>query len=655
MSRRGVLRARLLVLWSLAALALPCVARAAEEPPVSATRTPGIPLNAAEFPGNVTTLDEQTIARSGATTIPELLGRFEGITVMDTNGFGLGAETGVNIRGLVNSSRTGALVLVDGVKQNRITGDEVLWQSVPLDQVSRIEIIRGGGGLGYGEGALSGVINIITKRQAQKRLDTEERFELGTFGQRTYAVNARGLSGPLNYGAGIHRREVTGYRESTNSRTVTTTSRVGLDLSPELSLDAQLLHTEDTSYFAGGITPEQSQARRRQKGAFNGFFDSDTTQVSLDTQFHSPWGVSIGLSGFARQRESDASVADSRFATITPSEGVSLRTSHDADLIGIRHSVVASLDVLEEKASTGSRGGSNFAESNKSSVGLWFEDTLRLFDRATLMTGVRFDASRFREDLDFPRFEGALRFKGLSPMAGISLDVFTPFTVYANYARPFKAPNVDDFSAVLPNSFVGNVNLQPQQGDAYEIGVRITHPHVGAVKAAWFYNLLDNEILFNAADFQSQNFNTRRVGVETSWEARSPIPHLTGRATYTFINAEFRKGAFAGHKIPGTPEHRVTAGLAYEPIPRLSCTLDWIYVRDFFRINDFANALPGHGYGTLDAGVELLYDHYSIYLKVFNATNTEYSSFQSSNGLAISTGDNPAPPASFLIGMKLRF
>ena len=65
--------------------------------------------------------------------------------------------------------------------------------------------------------------------------------------------------------------------------------------------------------------------------------------------------------------------------------------------------------------------------------------------------------------------------------------------------------------------------------------------------------------------------------------------------------------------------------------------------------------MPGHSYGVLDLGVQFVYETYSVYFKVFNATNAEYTSFQSSNGLAISTGENPAPPTSFLCGITLRF
>jgi len=620
---------------------------------VSASRTPGSPLTADEFPGNATVITKEQIASSGATSLPDYLSLFEGVTSLDTHGFGLGADGSVNLRGIVNSSRTGALVLVDGVRMNRPTGDEVHWQSIPLGQIERIEIIRGGGGLGYGEGALSGVINIITKKGDARPIRTEHTLEWGSFGQRTATTAARGGYGPLTYGTSVNRRDVSGYRESTTSRTVTTTSHVGLDVLPELHLEANVLHSEDTSAFAGGITPEASQARRRQKGSFPGFFDDETTQLALEARVRDVAGFALGANAFWHLRESDSVTSDSRFATIAPSQGLTLRASHEAEGASVRHAFAASVDLLDEKASVGTRGA-RLDESNKASYGLWVEETLRLLDRATLVAGLRYDKSRFVEDISFPAFIGTLRFQGVSPMVGVSVEVLPPVTAYARYARPFKAPNVDDFSAVVTD-FVGNIDLQPQQADDYEVGLRVHDERVGKAAVAWFYNRINDEILFNASAFQNQNMDTRRIGVETSVEPRLPIPRLSARLAYTFLDAEFHEGAFVENTIPGVPEHRLTTRLSYEPLPHLVLTLDWELVQDFFRINDFNNRLPGDNYGVLDAGVRLVYDWGSVYLTVQNVTNEEYTSFQSSNGTIISTGENPAPPTSWVTGVTVQF
>ena len=618
----------------------------------SPSRIPGLPMSAAQFPGHVTVITAKEIQASGASSVPELLGRLAGVHVMDTNGFGLGADASVNLRGVVNGSRTGALVLVDGVRQNRLTGDEVHWSSIPIEQVERIEVLRGGGSLIYGEGALAGLINITTKKWAGQPLELEQIGELGSYGQRRTGISARGSVKALSYGVSYGRRDVSGYRESTGSRATVVTGHAGVEPWPFLHIETNLLHSEDVSGFAGGITPEASQDRRRQKGSFTGFFDEQITQAAIETLLKGPEGVASTISAFWRWRESD-SVTASRFATITPSKGLQLKTSQHVEIGALEHTLISGLELLNEKASTGERGGS-YAESNKDGYGLFLEETLRVFDRASFVVGGRYDKARFEEDISFPAFVGTLRFQGWSPKAAMSVELWKPITLYCSYARPFKSPQVDDFSAVVP-SFVGNVDLHPQQADDFNVGIRLMDHRLGQFEASWFYMRIDDEILFNGLAAQSQNFDTLRTGVEFSAAPAIPVPGVTGQFTYTFTEAEFRKGAFKDATLPGTPEHRVTAGLSYEVAHGLFLTTDWLLVHDFFRINDFNNVLPGDNYGVLNLGLRFEYRTAMFYAKIANATNEEYTTFQSSDGISVSTGENPAPPIAFLGGLQVTF
>ena len=623
---------------------------------VSAERVPGAGpgLAAREFPGHATVVTAEEIEASGARSIPELLKFYDGVEMMDFSGFGFGADATLNLRGVVNSSRNGALVLFDGVRQNGLTGDEVHWQSLPLDQLERIEILRGGSGITYGEGAFAGVINLVTKKGADRPLVTEERLTWGNFGRQQYTLSARGASGPLTYGTSYTRHLLAGYRESTNSRGTTVTEHFGWAPASAFQVEADLLHSEDTTYFSGGITPAQSQQRRRQAGDFPGYVDDHTTQVSLDSRLLGPWGLAATIQAFVRERESDSVTAFGPLATLLPSEGLTIGGRHDLEVGALRQTLLAGIDLLAEKASTGLRSG-DYSESNKAAYGLFLEDTVRLFDRVSLIGGVRFDKMHFAEDITFPAFEGTLRFEGWSPKAGISLDVADPLTLYANVARPFKAPNVFDFSVAVPFGFVGNAELQPQQGTEYEAGLRWADPRLGRFSGAWFLSRVDDEILFNALTFQNQNFDTRRMGVELSGEPVLPVPGLTVRVNYTFVEAEFRKGAFRDHTLPGTPEHQLGVHAAYEPVPGLVGSLDWLLVQDFFRINDFNNALPGDNYGVLNLGLRYTYRQVTVHFLIENVTNEEYTSFQSSDGLAVSTGENPAPPTAFSGGVTVEF
>jgi len=110
---------------------------------ITASRIPGLPVDLSKFPGNATVITAADIARSGAVTTQEVLARAEGVMVADAQGFGLNSDSTVNLRGIVNSARTNALVLLDGVRMNRLTGDEIHWQSLPPEAIERTMLSLG--------------------------------------------------------------------------------------------------------------------------------------------------------------------------------------------------------------------------------------------------------------------------------------------------------------------------------------------------------------------------------------------------------------------------------------------------------------------------------------------------------------------------------
>jgi iron complex outermembrane recepter protein len=107
------------------------------------------------------------IRRSGATNIPDLLRMVPGVDVAQ-----IGANTwAVSIRGLNGRFSNELLVLVDGRNVYTPTFDGVFWDvlDLPLEDIARIEVIRGPDGTIWGANAVNGVINIITKKAAQTR------------------------------------------------------------------------------------------------------------------------------------------------------------------------------------------------------------------------------------------------------------------------------------------------------------------------------------------------------------------------------------------------------------------------------------------------------------------------------------------------------
>src|ERR1700676_5473799 len=112
-------------------------------------------------PAAIYVLTQEDIRRSGATSIPEVLRLVPGVEVarIDAN------QWAVGIRGFGNSFSKSVLVLIDGHSVYTPLFAGVYWdvQNVLLEDLDRIEVIRGPGGTVWGANAVDGVINIITK------------------------------------------------------------------------------------------------------------------------------------------------------------------------------------------------------------------------------------------------------------------------------------------------------------------------------------------------------------------------------------------------------------------------------------------------------------------------------------------------------------
>jgi len=110
-------------------------------------------------------ITQEDIRRSGATNIPDLLRMVPGIDVaqIDANVWA------ISVRGLNERFANELLVLVDGRSVYSAAFGGVYWETldVPLEDIERIEVIRGPGGSVWGANAVNGVINIITKKAAE--------------------------------------------------------------------------------------------------------------------------------------------------------------------------------------------------------------------------------------------------------------------------------------------------------------------------------------------------------------------------------------------------------------------------------------------------------------------------------------------------------
>ncbi|MBN2236674.1 MAG: TonB-dependent receptor [Bacteroidales bacterium] len=121
--------------------------------------------NLGNIPAQVALIKAKEIENFPVNNIDDLLKTTANVYVNRSWGI-FSKNSSVTMRGLESSART--LVLVDGVPKNKIAGGSVNWHNINPDQVERIEIIKGPASSLYGNNAMGGVINIITKKSEEK-------------------------------------------------------------------------------------------------------------------------------------------------------------------------------------------------------------------------------------------------------------------------------------------------------------------------------------------------------------------------------------------------------------------------------------------------------------------------------------------------------
>jgi Outer membrane cobalamin receptor protein len=164
---------------------------------VTATRTE---RDISEVPASVSVITSEEIEKSTAQSADELLQGLAGVDVRN-NGMGvLAVTTGnkVTMRGMGGLTEARALILIDGVPVNEVYSGGVEWNQIPVEDIERIEVVRGAGSALYGSNAMGGVINIITKKPSEET-QTKVTLGYGTMDTKDGSASMSGSAGKWGY------------------------------------------------------------------------------------------------------------------------------------------------------------------------------------------------------------------------------------------------------------------------------------------------------------------------------------------------------------------------------------------------------------------------------------------------------------------------
>lgn len=206
-SRGGAVARRLAGLALLPTIAFaqqaqPQDTAALAETVVTANRTPQA---LSEIVGDVSVIEHDTIVRSGATGVGDLLARQPGIEMSRTGG--IGNTTSLFIRG---AETRFTAVYIDGVRIDSQSTGGAGWESIPLAQIDRIEILRGPAAAVYGSDAIGGVIQLFTKR-GEDGVHPYVGLGFGSYNLKKTEAGVSGKAGDFDYSLGASHEESRGF------------------------------------------------------------------------------------------------------------------------------------------------------------------------------------------------------------------------------------------------------------------------------------------------------------------------------------------------------------------------------------------------------------------------------------------------------------
>ena len=435
---------------------------------VTATRTA---KTVDETLSSVTVISREDIERRQVRSVEDLLRGTQGISI--ANSGGAGKNTSVFIRG-TNSDHV--LVLIDGIRAGSATSGGAAYENIPIEQIERVEIVRGPRSSLYGSEAIGGVIQVFTRKGSKEGITPSFSYGGGSYG--TFNGSA-GLSGRNKRGwfnMNISGKNTNGFNSCSGKPFPNGAGCYTNE--PDRDGYRNIAGSFRAGYlFKNGLDIETNFMRSSGKVNYDGTFLNKSElvqQVFGGKASYSPflfWKVT--LAG-GRSRENSRSYLgkeknfksrfDSRRDTITLQNDFTLNKSH-LFTVGV--------DYKNDTVSS----SEDFTVTSRNNWGAFAQHQATIF-KQNLELSIRYDENE--------QFGG-----NVTGGAGWGYTVKEWLRFTANFGTAFKAPDFNElyYPVGWGGKWGGNANLRPEESMSYEFGTS------GKIKqTSWTFSVYETQI-----------------------------------------------------------------------------------------------------------------------------------------------------------------
>lgn len=560
----------------------------------------------------------------------------------------MGGRSGISSLYLRGGDPNFTLIMLDGIPMNDSTnqrGGSVDLSTIPLDQIDRIEIVRGPLSAFYGSEAMAGAINLITKSGAQAP-SIRVRGEGGRFDSLKGLLQAGGSVGPLSANISLSHSQ-TGEQVEKDAFSM---NSIGwnLGLQPDPNWDFRLTgqYTDSTvrSFPEGSGGPRLALLRETEQRKTQEFLAGFSS--SLVTP--SGWRHHLFLSVSRRLQEvtNPGILSTPTLFQIPPAHFETLYHRFQARMTETwalspqwKFSLGGQLSHehgrREGSMDMSSFGGSptqplDFA-SQRTFGGTFAELTAVWWENLTVNSGLRADISQGFQPT-------------ISPRVGASYQLLPLLQIRGGYGKGFKLPSLSS----LGDPLIGNPDLKPENSVGWDLGLRYQTPgEEFTATIDYFHNrfrkLIDlDPVLLNQGTIRLANIEEATTKGWNVFLTLSPIPKVSFHASLTHLTTRVLE---TGDQLRNRPQWRGGLGVALKlsSSVNLRSQVTWVSSRLDFQVPTQTARVGGYA----KADITLNYHPFTewhCYAALENVTNSSYEEFLGF----------PSPPFTFRLGLEYR-
>jgi vitamin B12 transporter len=536
-----------------------------------------------------------------------------------------GKATSLSIRG-GGSQRS--LVLIDGMRTASPTLGTTDIADITIDAIDRIEIVRGPQSTLYGADAITGVVNIITKK-GQGSPSASMWFEGGNYNTFREQANVQGAFGGFNWNVTGSQFNTAGNLPHDDSSQTALSGRVGYDFpwQGELTLTGRYSNLPlELPIFSTSPTVLDPNATSRSE---TGLYKLAYTQKISDW-----WNVTASVGQWFNS--SDFRNPPPPGTDTTNSQTNTSRVQGDV----LSTFTVPKWNTLSLGWEYRSESGSNVTQGTfpgafsqtLGTLAFFGQDELSLFGRVFLGGGLRWEDNNV--------FGSSLTGRASAALVVNEIGSKLRFA----WGQGFRAPTINDL--FFPG--FGNPDLKPEHSTSWEVGAdqRLWQDRI-RFGASYFHQDFTDliEFIFDPTTFvfAPQNVGRARIQGVEAHAAFDPVRWIGFYVNYTYLDA---KDLDTGQELPRVPRNAVNTGVTVTPWSRLTLFMQANVVADQFE-SEFAGRNPGH-YRIDAGGTFLVLGRYGrlgrleLTLRIQNLTNQRYDEVLGF----------PAPGISALAGLR---